>query len=167
MTNDRETLPDLIETRSAEHTIPRRKLWRLAFAAILDGALNPDFGELTLDTAFDHGGTKLTWRRVIADGLAGLGRRADPARWNWSATLSFSPVAFDRWLREALRTARFSAHPKRRPGAKGSKRNAVCKFLDERRFPDSTPYKEIAREVKDALGFDVSDRTIARARGRR
>ena len=76
MTNDRETLPDLIETRSAQHTIPRRKLWRLAFAAILDGALNPDFGELTLDTAFDHGGTKLTWRRVIADGLAGLGRRA-------------------------------------------------------------------------------------------
>ena len=41
MTNDRETLPDLIETRSAEHTIPRRKLWQLAFAAILDGALNP------------------------------------------------------------------------------------------------------------------------------
>jgi hypothetical protein len=55
----------------------------------------------------------------------------------------------------------------RRTGAKGSKRSAVCKFLVERRFPESTPYKEIAREVKDALRFDVSDRTIARARGRR
>jgi hypothetical protein len=165
-----EDLCDLIETRSALHSLPRRKLWAWAFQGILDGKLLPQFPDgISLESKFSLGGRLLCWRRVINDGLEAIRHRhSDPSRWRWTRALVFPPVSFDHWLKDTLRGERFPARPKRRTGAKLTKRAVVKNFLDKRkRLVEGCSYKEIAKQVKEKCGIDVSPKTVGRAFGRK
>jgi len=166
VSSTREVLCDLVETRSAQYSIPRRKLWSWAFTAILDSILIPDSpGDASLDTEFGIG---VAWRRKITDALSALERQStDPSKWNWTGALVFSSAAFDTWLKGALRDNKFPPRSKRRAGAKSS-RDKLAAFIANK-YPNDVPpgvtYKEIAKQAKGAVGKIVHERTVRRALG--
>jgi hypothetical protein len=171
MANQRESLCDLIETRSAQHGIPRRKLWAWAFAAILDGTLVPaNASDFPLDTVLNHGGMYFTWRGKVADALQGVSQRRNlnPSNLNWTANLTFSKASFDSWLKMALSADDFPPRPKRRAGAKGNVRAKIKQFVDEN-YPQGVPpgvtNKDIAKQASGQVGRVVHERTVTRALG--
>jgi hypothetical protein len=164
--SDTQELCDLIETRSAQHCIVRRKLWEWAFTAILDGRLTFELpNDLMPDPQFDHAARL---RTLIIGALPAIEYGADPSKWNWSRMLMISPAVFDKWLKAVLRNRQFTARPKRRAGTKSTKREAVRNFIEKRKsLLRGATHKEIAKHVKDKLGVDVSERTVRRALGRK
>jgi hypothetical protein len=172
VSNARSYLCDLIKTRSAQNGLTQRQLWGWAFTAILSSELIPEFPVgFSLDTEFDHGGRRLTWRRVIASALPALGRQsANPSDWSWTTAFAFSPTSFDRWLKTALKNHRIPAHPKRHAGAKPTTREQLAAFI-ESEYPDGLPsgitYKQIAKKAVPTLGKLVNPRTVARSLGRK
>jgi hypothetical protein len=171
LANTLERVCDLIETRSAQHAIARRTLWKWVFDAVLGEALRPD--GMSLDAEFSHGafGLPFTLRQLIKHELRGWEQHNhDPSRWSWIDTIRFSPAGFDRWLKEAMRAHRFPTRPKRRAGAKPTLREQIKEFVDDR-YPEGVPpkvtNKEIAVEAKERIGKIVHERTVGRALGRK
>jgi hypothetical protein len=167
MSSVRESLCDLIETRSALHCIARRRLWTWVFAAALEGTLTLEFPNDVSTDADD----RARLRHAIADALRAVQERgADPSKWNWVRSLVLSQAAFDKWLKGALRHHEAPVHSKRKAGAKPSPREKVKKFVDET-FPDGVPpaitHEEIARRAEPTVGKRVSPRTVSRALGRK
>ena len=90
----------------------------------------------------------------------------DPARYRWTRELMFDAAAFDRWLKSALRR---QPRPKRRAGAKPSKREKLEAFLEKKyqsEIPAGVTYKEIANHFHAETGVLVHERTVRRAFGR-
>jgi hypothetical protein len=166
--NTPDPICDLIETRSAQHLIPKRKLWSWVFTAILDKALRPE--DMSLDTEIHHGGIRSTWEKLIKHELRGWEQHNhDPSHWSWIDNIRFSPADFDRWLKAAKFANRFPAHPKRRPGAK-TDRERLKEYIDAA-YPDGPPkslsYRQIANQAAPTLGKVFHVRTVARALGRK
>jgi hypothetical protein len=161
MSNNREKLCDLIETRSALHCVTRLKLWRLVFAAVLDGQLEPAWSD---DVPPDPNNHEML--RALIAGVH-LVISGDPASWPWVRRVVISPVAFDKWLKGALHDLQFPASPKRRAGAKPVL-IVLKEFIDET-YPKGVPpgitNKDIAEAAKERVGKTVSERTVRRARG--
>jgi hypothetical protein len=171
LSNIPEPVCDLVETRSAQHLISRRKLWSWVFAAILDEDLRPE--GMSLKTDFSHGAIAkpLNLGQLIKHELRGWEQHNhDPSRWSWMENIKFSPVHFDRWLKGAERAHRFPTRPKRRAGAKKTTGGLLKEFIDAT-YPDGPPaslsYKEIAGQAKPIVGKVVCPRTVARALGRK
>jgi hypothetical protein len=169
-TDTDEPICDLIETRSARHEKTQRELCKLVLVAILDGTLPcavPD--DISLDKVFDHGGHKLTWRRVIREGLRTLERQnADVHSCPWMGSLTAKPAEFDRWLHTIVHMAQ---RPRRRAGAKPTLRKKLQKFVYENYTNEELggdTYKQIAAKAAPSLcGKVVHERTVARALGRK
>jgi hypothetical protein len=165
MSDRRESLCDLIETRSARYDITRWKLWVWAFAAILKDGLVPDFS----DDVIPYPDDPARLRHAITNSLPAIEQRgADPSKWIWAQRLVFAPAVFDKWLNETLQKQQFPANQKRRAGAKPTLRKMVKEFLDD---PDGPPAsatdKQIAEQFKKKFGLAVSEKTVRRARGRK
>jgi hypothetical protein len=165
MSDPRESLCDLIETRSARCGITKGKLWEWAFAAILNDGLVPDFS----DDVIPYPDDPARLRYAIANALPAIKQRgADPSKWNWVRNLVLAPAAFDKWLKETLQKQQFPANQKRRAGAKPTLREMVKKFLDDPASPPaSATDKRIAEQFEKKFGQAVSERTVSRARGRK
>jgi hypothetical protein len=132
----------------------------MAFTAIGDGKLVCD--DLVSTPQFDL----KSW---MLDSIQGIEHRGfNPSKANWCRQLMISPAAFDKLLKKALQDNRFPALPKRRAGAKPTKRDEIKKFVgkNKRRF-STTTNKEIRKRAIDELGIEVSERTVRRARGRK
>jgi hypothetical protein len=164
MQDSQELIRDLIEERSAQYSISRRKLWRWVFTAILEDTLRPH--DLSLDATAQYGGMQGTLAGLIKHELRGWETQHDhdPSRWSWVDNIRFPPADFDRWLKAAMVANRFPVRPKRRPGAKPTKRERVTRFLEH--LPEGVSDKETVRRLKRELGIDVSERTVRRAQGR-
>ena len=163
MAGERENLRDLIESRAADHGVPLRKLWKWTLQAILSDVIAPILPEgKSLDVPFPHGGRSLTWRTVIKTVLPTIDSYGPPGH-DWTGTLMFDVAGFDMWLKSALKDRRMPVHPKRRAGAKQTRREKVKLFIEEK-YPSGIPpgvtYKQIANEL------GVSERTVRRAYGR-
>jgi hypothetical protein len=170
LSNIPEPVCDLVDTRSAQHAISRRKLWSWVFAATLSKDLHPE--GLSLDTEFSHGAIAkpFTLDQLIKHELRGWEQHNhDPSRWFWIDDIKFSPVDFDRWLKGAMLAHRFPPRPKRRAGAK-SDRERLKEFIDTT-YPDGPPgslsRKQIADQAAPVLGKVLSTRTVGRALGRK
>jgi hypothetical protein len=160
-----ESLPDLIEDSTAQYGIAPRKLWNWSLDAVAKGALRPAFPE-SLDTEINHGGMRLTYRKIIE--ARRKIKRYDPQNINWAENLIFSPVEFDSWLKKALLAHNIPAHPKRLAGRKNTLRERLALFIAET-YPDGVAgvlAKSICRDFEAQAGLRVSDRTVRRALGR-
>jgi hypothetical protein len=93
-----ESLRDLIESRAASHRIAPRTLRRWALEAIVQNALLLTFPRgVSLDTEFNHGGMRLTWRQAIGRLLHAIDD-FDPFKFSWVRSLTCYPTRFDKWL---------------------------------------------------------------------
>jgi hypothetical protein len=168
MAGEQASLRDLIESRAARDGVGSRDLWKLALNAIAQDALAPILPDgISLDTKFDHGGRRLTWRTVIDSALHAIDRH-EPSNDNWAKELKFCAAGFDTWLKSALKAKRIPAHPKRLSGRKPEVREAVASFIATR-YPTGIPpevtNKMIATEYAKSGRRRPSLRTVARARG--
>lgn len=161
VSNIPEPVCDLVETRSAQHTIPRRKLWGWVFAAMLSEDLHPD--GMSLETETRHAATAkpFTLSQLINHELRQWEQHnQDPCCWSWINSIKFSPLDFDAWLN----ARRFAPHGNKRRGANSAKSDAVRKVLATGAHVGRTN-KEIVILVKQHHKIDVSERTVRRARG--
>jgi hypothetical protein len=165
MSDRRESLCDLIETRSARYGITRQKLWEWAFAAILKDSLVPD----SSDDVIPYPDDPAQRRHAIAIALPAIEQRgADPSKWYWARRMAFAPRVFDKWLNETLQKQQFPANQTRRAGAKPTRREMVKEFLDDPAGPPAgATGKQIAEQFEKKIGQAVSERTVRRARGRK
>jgi hypothetical protein len=132
MSDDLDSLRELVETRAVVHRIPRRRVWEWALAAILDGTLVYGLSD------FD----KQTWRpdsslykdladmvRVKIRGvLPFLKYDWDPcAMWASLRRLRIAPAVFDEWLERQL-----PGRPKQdRPrGSRGPQKGTLNRYSD-------------------------------------
>src|SRR5262249_47219969 len=148
-------------TRSAQHCIPRWRLWASAFTAMLKGHLAVEFSNDVVPDPDDP----VRLRHAITAALPRVKeRRTDPSQLNWAQNLTLAPAAFDKWLRRTLQDGLFPEQPKRRGGARPVRRTEAAAFVAK--HPDLTN-KEISLKIEKATGKSISERTVRRARGRK
>jgi hypothetical protein len=167
MPNNPEKLCDLIETRSASHGITRRRLWVLTSDAVLKGELELNFSAAVQP---DPNNPEIARAAIARARWAIEHGGADPADWTWARRLVISPVAFDKWLKQALRNLQFPARPKRRAGAKKTLREKLKEFMEETYGgdpPEHITNKDIAIAARHRVGKIADERTVRRARGRK
>jgi hypothetical protein len=140
--SDEKPLCGLVETRAYKHCLERREIWVWVLEAI---GGNKWFGELAPGESSYAGS-------MIEQVKYGF----DPAKIMWGKNATASEAAFDKWLKEEMRRRQSPALPKRRPGPKRTKRDAIAEQYKGDLPPDKS-YKEIAK----AAGASVS--TVKRA----
>jgi hypothetical protein len=176
MSDNLESLHDLVETRAATCGIPRRYLWEWARIAIRDGVLpysltgewkkaatSPFLYDDASKAASDplpseHLPSEHDDRAVRERARSELGDNYDPFQSWWWKQLMIAPAVFDEWLKGRQSLSR----PKRREGRKLTSRDAVKAHIDEHysgELPPNVTYVQVARDL------GVSERTVRRALG--
>jgi hypothetical protein len=166
VSNTRESLCDLIETRSAQHCIGRRKLWEWTLTAIRDRVLIWEFpDDVEPDPQMAH--VEMV-RTACIGALPAIKSGSDPSKWWWCRRLMISPAAFDKWLKEVLRNNKFPPRAKRSAGAKPTPREKIKEFVDgkyPKGLPPGVTYKDVAKAAEGTVGRIVDVRTVSRALG--
>jgi hypothetical protein len=169
MVVEQASIRDLVETRAPRHGLAPRELWRWALDSIANDMMAPIFPEGTsLDTWFDFGGARYTWRKVIVRALHTIENHL-PSNDGWAKNLMLDGAVFDERLEKFAKDQKLVVFPRRSAGRKPTLREDVTSFIAQKYrggIPAGTSDKVIANAFKAEKKTSVSLRTVRRARGR-
>jgi hypothetical protein len=160
MEADLLSLRDLIETRAANDGMSLRALWSKALEAIMRDELAPVLPDgVSLDTPFDFGGRRITWRQVIT---SALDRIVDyiPSESTWAKSLMFDGAAFNNWIEQnRIKRPRLRL-PRRRPSVLRVREVVVRYCENEKKDGRSTSIPRMWKYVKEHLPRATRDQAI-------